>query len=46
MQVNEISEMTLQRVAASGEKYSKQRALEIFENCRAIEELKRHIYEN
>ena len=45
-QVNEISEKSLQKVASSGEKYSKHRALEIFESCRAIEELKRHVYEN
>ncbi|SEC66234.1 hypothetical protein SAMN04489761_3432 [Tenacibaculum sp. MAR_2009_124] len=45
-QVNEISEKSLQKVAAIGNKYSKHRALEIFESCREIENLKRHVYES
>lgn len=45
-QVNEISEKSLQQVAAIGKKLPKHRALEIFEDCRLTESLRRHVYEN
>ena len=45
-QADEISEKGLQEVARYGKKYPKHRALEVFESCRMIESLQRHIYEN
>jgi len=44
-QMNEISEKSILDVAATGEKFTKHRALEIFETCRIFEKQKKLIFE-
>lgn len=44
-QINIISEKSIIEVATTGEKISKNRALEVFESCRVLELQKRLIFE-
>lgn len=45
-QMDKISEKSVLEVARTGAKYTKHRALELFESSRQIEQLERHVYED